>query len=68
MTQEFEIKNLGLMKYFLHLEIRQWDFGIFRSQEAYVKDILKKSKMEGCNSVTIPMELGTKLSNFKGGD
>lgn len=51
MTQEFEMTDLGLMKNFLGLEIRQGKFGIFVSQEAYAKDILKKNKMEDCKPV-----------------
>ena len=38
------------------------------SQEAYAKDILKKSKMEDCNSVTTPLKLSMKFSKFEGGD
>jgi Reverse transcriptase (RNA-dependent DNA polymerase) len=68
MTQEFEMTDLGLMKYFLGLEVRQGKYGIFISQKAYAKVILKKNKMEECNLVVTPMELGTKLSKFEGGD
>ncbi|GJS54580.1 retrovirus-related pol polyprotein from transposon TNT 1-94 [Tanacetum coccineum] len=68
MTREFEMINLGLMKYFLGLEIPQCKSGIFVSQAGYAKYILKKSKMEECNPVATPMEPGTKLSKFKGGD
>jgi hypothetical protein len=32
------------------------------------KSPLKKNKMKECNSVAILMELGTKFSNFEGGD
>jgi len=67
-TKEFEMTDLGLMKYFLGFEIRQGDFGIFMSQEAYAKDILKKSKMEDCNPVKTLMKLGMKLSRFEGGE
>lgn len=68
MMREFEMTDLGLMKYFLGLEIRQGKFGIFVSQEAYAKDILKKNKMEECKPVATPMELGMKLSRFEGGN
>ncbi|GJS63432.1 retrovirus-related pol polyprotein from transposon TNT 1-94 [Tanacetum coccineum] len=51
------------LKYFLGLEVRQDISRIFISQEAYAKEILKKSKMENFNPVATPMELGTKLSN-----
>nr|GEZ08408.1 retrovirus-related Pol polyprotein from transposon TNT 1-94 [Tanacetum cinerariifolium] len=68
MTQEFQMTDLGLMKYFLGLEVRQDTSGIFISQEAYAKEILKKSKMENSNPIATPMELGTKLSKFEGGE
>nr|GEV43200.1 retrovirus-related Pol polyprotein from transposon TNT 1-94 [Tanacetum cinerariifolium] len=68
MTQEFEMTDLGLMKYFLGLEVRQETSEIFISQEAYAKEILKKSKIENSNTVATPMELGTKLSKFEGGE
>ncbi|KAK8288489.1 hypothetical protein V6Z12_D07G128800 [Gossypium hirsutum] len=60
--------DLGLMKYFLGLEVRQEETGIFMSQEAYAKEILKKYKMAHCNPVSTPMEPGVKLSKFDGGE
>ncbi|KAE8735514.1 hypothetical protein F3Y22_tig00000340pilonHSYRG00533 [Hibiscus syriacus] len=68
MTREFEMTNLGLMKYFLGLEVRQENIGIFVSQEKYAKEILKRNKMEDCNPVLTPMEPGAKLSKFDGGE
>ncbi|KAG6508046.1 hypothetical protein ZIOFF_033401 [Zingiber officinale] len=68
MTREFEMTDLGLMKFFLGLEVRQGKTGIFVSQEAYAKEILKKYKMESCNPVSTPMEPGAKLSKFDGGE
>ncbi|GKA02085.1 concanavalin A-like lectin/glucanase [Tanacetum coccineum] len=55
MTREFEMTDLGLMKYFLGSEVRQEICGIFISQTAYAKEILKKSKMENSNPVVTPM-------------
>ncbi|XP_016747466.1 secreted RxLR effector protein 161-like [Gossypium hirsutum] len=60
--------NLGLMKYFLGLEVRQEETGIFVSQKAYAKEILKKYKMAHYNLVSTPMEPGVKLSKFDGGE
>nr|KYP55970.1 Retrovirus-related Pol polyprotein from transposon TNT 1-94 [Cajanus cajan] len=68
MKKEFEMTDLGLMKYFLGLEVKQSDEGIFISQERYALEILKKFKMEDCNPVSTPMEPGTKLSKFDGGE
>ena len=39
MTREFEMTDLGLMKFFLGLEVRQGETGIFVSQETYAKEI-----------------------------
>jgi Reverse transcriptase (RNA-dependent DNA polymerase) len=65
--KEFEMTDLGLMSYFLGLEVRQENSGIFVSQEAYAKEILKKFKMVECNPVNTPVESGTKLSRYDEG-
>jgi Reverse transcriptase (RNA-dependent DNA polymerase) len=67
MTRKFKMTDLGLMKYFLGLQVRQDKKGIFVSQEAYAKDILKKNKMNDYNPISTPMKLGEKLSKFEGG-
>ncbi|WVY91926.1 hypothetical protein V8G54_037440 [Vigna mungo] len=67
MEKEFEMTDLGLMKYFLGLEVKQSEEGIFISQERYALEILKKFKMKDCNLISTPMELDTKLSKLDGG-
>jgi hypothetical protein len=62
MKNEFEMTDLGLMKYFLGIEVDQSDHGIFISQQKYAADVLKKFKMEKCKPVDTPISLGTKLS------
>lgn len=68
MKAEFEMTDLGVMKYFLGLEVTQDEQGSFVCQEAYAKEILKRFKMEDCNPVAIPMEIGSKLSRFDEGE
>ena len=58
MTREFEMTDFGLLKFFLGLEVKQGETGIFISQEKYTKEILKKYKMENCNPVSTTMEPG----------
>ena len=49
MMKEFEIIDLGLRKYFLGIEVEQFEKGIFICQNKYAKDLLKIFKMENCN-------------------
>jgi Reverse transcriptase (RNA-dependent DNA polymerase) len=67
MTKKFEMTDLDLMSYFFDLEVRQENFEIIVSQEAYAKEILKKFKMNECNPVNTPVESGTKLSRYDEG-
>ncbi|KAK2989710.1 hypothetical protein RJ640_030203 [Escallonia rubra] len=62
MAQEFEMTDIGLMSYYLGIEVKQQDNGIFISQEGYAKEILKKFKMDDANPVSTPVECGVKLS------
>ncbi|XP_019248334.1 PREDICTED: uncharacterized protein LOC109227589 [Nicotiana attenuata] len=68
MSCEFEMTDIGLMSYYLGLEVKQMEDGIFISQESYTKEILKKFNMLECNPVNKPMESGTKLSKFDEGE
>ncbi|KAK2991758.1 hypothetical protein RJ640_015492 [Escallonia rubra] len=62
MAKEFEMTDIGLMSYYLGIEVKQIDDGIFISQEAYAKEVLKKFNMENCNPISIPIEVENKLS------
>jgi hypothetical protein len=69
MQDEFEMTDLGSMKYFLGLEIDQSENGIFISQKKYAKDVLKRFRMDNCNPANTPIVTGTQLSKSdKGGD
>jgi len=62
------MKDLGLMSYYLGLEVKKLGEGILISQECYAKDVLKKFKMFDCNPVNTPKESGMKLSKFEVGE
>src|SRR5262249_46179934 len=61
---KFEMTDLGLMSYFLGMEVDQSAKGIFISQKKLAADILKRFKMESCKSVDIPLAMNVKLSKF----
>ncbi|KAI3474406.1 hypothetical protein Pfo_029267 [Paulownia fortunei] len=68
MMVEFDMSDLGMMHYFLGIEVIQSTAGIFISQKKYVQEILDRFHMKDCNPVSIPTETGMKLvRNPEGG-
>ena len=55
-TSEFDMKYLGLMHYFLGLDIWRRNDEIFLSQGKYVVEILRKFGMMDCTSIYTPMD------------
>eukprot|EP00253_Pinus_taeda_P011034 PITA_11034 len=60
LASEFEMKDLGLMHYFLGLEVWQKPGEIFLSQGKYFVKILERFGMVDYKPVTTPMELNFK--------
>ncbi|KAL6311410.1 hypothetical protein AAG906_035533 [Vitis piasezkii] len=48
MLKVFEMTDLGLMSYFMGMEVKQDHDGVFISQKKYAKEILNKFHMEDC--------------------
>ena len=55
-AKEFEMKDLGLMHYFLGLEVWQSTEGIFLNQGKYAVEILKRFNMLECKAMATPMD------------
>ena len=66
MMNEFEMKDLGLMKYFLGMEVYQGKDEIFICQTKYAKDILKKFDMVDSNPSATPSAHGVVLCREDG--
>ena len=62
MQNEFEMSLLGELSFFLGLQIRQRNQGIFISQTKYIRELLKRFRMEDCKQVITPMQTSCKLS------
>ncbi|RHN54972.1 putative RNA-directed DNA polymerase [Medicago truncatula] len=58
---KFAMTDLGNMRYFLGVEVKQDDQGIFIGQSKYATKILTRLGMENCNMVYSPIVIGRKL-------
>lgn len=62
MKKKFSMSDLGLLSYYLGIEVKQGDEGITLSQSAYAVKILETAGMLNCNPCATPMEARLKLS------
>uniref|UniRef100_A0ACD6APZ5 Uncharacterized protein n=2 Tax=Avena sativa TaxID=4498 RepID=A0ACD6APZ5_AVESA len=61
LRKEFEVKDLGQLKYFLGIEIARSPEGIVLSQRKYVLDLLSDTGMLGCRVASTPIDQNHKL-------
>jgi hypothetical protein len=61
LSKEFEVKDLGQLRYFLGIEIARSPKGIVLSQRKYVLDLLNKTGMLGCRPASTPIDQNHKL-------
>ena len=66
LAQEFEVKDLGQLKYFFGIEISRGPKGMFLSQRIYILDLLKETGMLGCRPAATPIEHNHRLSKDVG--
>ncbi|GKA17340.1 retrovirus-related pol polyprotein from transposon TNT 1-94 [Tanacetum coccineum] len=62
MHDEFEISMMGELNFFLGLQIKQLEDGIFFNQSKYIKEMLKKFSLEDSEPIKTPMSSETKLT------
>jgi hypothetical protein len=62
MAAVFKMSNLGLLHYYLSIEVKQSVSGIMLSQGAYAMKTLERCGMAGRNPCHVPMEACLKLS------
>ncbi|GKA37054.1 ribonuclease H-like domain, reverse transcriptase, RNA-dependent DNA polymerase [Tanacetum coccineum] len=62
MKEIFEMSDLGLLAYYLGIEVTQSGGDISIKQSAYARKILKEAGMLESNETIIPMDPGTRLT------
>ncbi|GJW44005.1 retrovirus-related pol polyprotein from transposon TNT 1-94 [Tanacetum coccineum] len=58
----FEMSMMGELNFFLRLQIKQMEDGIFFNQSKYIKEMLKKFGLEDSKPMKTPMSSDTKLT------
>ena len=65
LTKEFEIKELGRLKYFLGIEVAHSKQGIFISRREYVTNLLKEIGKLVCKPASTPIDPNHSLERLR---
>nr|GEX73444.1 copia protein [Tanacetum cinerariifolium] len=68
MHDKFEMSMMGELNFFLGLQIKQLEDGIFFNQSTYIKEMLKKFGLEDSKPIKTPMSSETKLTRDEDGE
>jgi hypothetical protein len=66
LKENFDINDLGLLKYFLSIEIAHSPKGLFISHRKYTLNLLKETDKLACKPTSTPMEGRYKLNTQDG--
>jgi hypothetical protein len=66
LSERFEMKDLGIARKFLGMEIEYGNDGSIKiHQDQYVQQLLERHGMGECNTVATPLDTAVKLSSIK---
>ncbi|GKC02277.1 putative ribonuclease H-like domain-containing protein [Tanacetum coccineum] len=68
MHKKFQISSIGELIFFLGLQVKQKEDGIFISQDKYVTEILNKFGFTDVKTVSTPMETQKPLLKYEDGE
>ncbi|GJU64553.1 putative ribonuclease H-like domain-containing protein [Tanacetum coccineum] len=68
MHKRFEMSSMGELTFFLGLQVKQKEDGIFISQDKYVGEILKKFGFSSIRTASTPMETNKALTKDEDGE
>jgi hypothetical protein len=66
LREEFTVKDLGDLHYFLGIEVTKLKEGLLLTQQKYTTELLQKAKMLNYKGVSTPMSATEKLSKGDG--
>jgi hypothetical protein len=66
LQQDFALKDLSPLHYFLGVEALPDPHGMFLTQRKYILDLLKHANMLGAKTISSPMSSSTTPSAFSG--
>ncbi|XP_028124053.1 uncharacterized protein LOC114321104 [Camellia sinensis] len=66
LSRQFEMKDLGLLSYFLNLEISHDPSSYFLSQAKYTSDLLAHASLTDCKTASTPVDRQTRLTPLDG--
>ena len=61
LIKEFEIKELGMLKYFLRIKVAYSKQRIFISQQKYITNLVKETRKLACKPTSTPIDPNNKL-------
>ena len=67
MVNKYKMSDMGLLHYFLGIEVYQDKEEVFISQRMYTAKILRKFRVVGCKPIATPLAINEKLKKEDGG-
>ena len=61
LRNEFDMKDMGELRYFLGIEMIRTPEGIWLSQRQYVLDMMSKYGMADCKPISVPLDQNGKV-------
>jgi histone deacetylase 1/2 len=66
LSSEFKLRDLGMVHYFLGIEVKPTSMGILLSQQKYATDIIRRAGMSSCKPVDTPSSPSSALTTLTG--